>query len=33
LKRGLGLSLKGYGQYKIDADEPVNCRVGRWAED
>lgn len=30
IKGRLGIGLRGWGQYKIDADEPVNCRVGAW---
>jgi hypothetical protein len=26
----LGIGLKGYTQYKVLPDEPVNCRVGAW---
>lgn len=26
----LGIGLKGYGQYKLLPDEPVNCRIGSW---
>jgi len=26
----LCIGLKQYGQYKVLADEPVNCRIGAW---
>jgi len=26
----LGIGLKGYGQYKVLPDDPVNCRMGSW---
>lgn len=26
----LGIGLKGYGQYKIAPNDPVNCRIGSW---
>ncbi|WP_075173750.1 hypothetical protein [Neptunomonas phycophila] len=28
VKSQIGIGLKGYGQYKLAADEPVNCRIG-----
>jgi hypothetical protein len=31
LKNGLGIGLRGWGKYKIDSDEPVNCRIGTWS--
>lgn len=32
LRHCLGIGLLGWGQYKIDSDEPVNCRIGAWTE-
>lgn len=33
LKEKLGIGLTGYGQLKIDPDDPVNCRIGgQWSE-
>lgn len=26
----LAIGLAGYGQVKLDLDEPVNCRIGCW---
>lgn len=26
----LGIGLKGYTQYKLGPNEPVNCRIGSW---
>lgn len=28
LKDMIGIGLKGYGQYKVLPDEPINCRIG-----
>ena len=33
VKDKLGVGLEGYGQYKIDPADPVNCRVGSWVQD
>lgn len=32
LKNELGVGLQGWGQYKMEPDKPVNCRIGRWCD-
>lgn len=29
LREKIGIGLKGYGQYKLLPDQPVNCRTGK----